>query len=57
MDSNGKLDATVKNPKASLCQGASDLLNAINDSSITVNVSATNDVNASDGISLRTGNF
>lgn len=57
MDSNGKLDETVKNPKASLSHGASDLLNAINDSSITVNVSATNDINASDGISLRTGNF
>jgi len=57
MDSSGKLSAVKTDENGPLSQGAMDLLSAINDSSIKVNISATNDINTSDGISLRTGNF
>lgn len=56
MDTNGKVTATqIYNGK--LSQGAKDLLAATTDTSIKVNVSATDDVNTSDNISYRTGNF
>ena len=56
MDANGKVTATQIG-SGRLSQGAGDLLTATTDQSITVNVSATDDINTSDGISLRTGNF
>lgn len=56
MDANGKVNATPIN-SGPLSQGANDLLAATTDSNVTVNVSATDDVNTSDQISLRTGNF
>lgn len=52
----GKITATqISNGK--LSQGAADLLTATNDTSIKVNVSATDDIYTSDNLSYRSGNF